>query len=443
MPSRRIHRLEVSNFRGLAFADVTVGSAMVKVVGYNSAGKSSVLNAIAAAVATRAQFVKPIKDGWKQATIRLHIGGEDVDTVVIRTFTESEEGKVTTKLEMQTPSGVVLKRPADLLKQLVGDGPLDPLKFMMASDRDQLVALRRFVPGIDFEVVARKRLEVFESRTLVGRDRDRLKGSLDTLIEEIRQAPPEGRSQQDILADIQARNAVEQTHNRWQQEVSGHRQRVVNAQAHAQVLSHQVDQLREQLQAAERAAAEASDALDVLIDRRLPAEPSHAVPAEPLKAEMDRAIAHQAFEHKRTELKNRQSDHDAEVVAYTRMTAEIEAMDKAVRDAIAATKMPVEGLTISEDSVELDGVPFEAANRARRIAASVGVTMATVPKDGLRVLWIEDSSLLDVTSLKLMEDLAIANDFQVWLERVSDGTTDGTSIVVEAGEARSADTWEV
>ncbi len=62
--------------------------------------------------------------------------------------------------------------------------------------------------------------------------------------------------------------------------------------------------------------------------------------------------------------------------------------------------------------------------------------MATNPK--LRVLRIRDGSLLDENGLKLLAEMADANDYQVWIERVETSGKIGV-VMVDGHVAASTD----
>ena len=57
------------------------------------------------------------------------------------------------------------------------------------------------------------------------------------------------------------------------------------------------------------------------------------------------------------------------------------------------------------------------------------MAMALNPK--LRVIRILDGSLLDADNLALITEMAAGADFQVWVERVADGS--GVGVVIEDG----------
>jgi len=102
--------------------------------------------------------------------------------------------------------------------------------------------------------------------------------------------------------------------------------------------------------------------------------------------------------------------------------------------AIAKAKLPVEGLGFGEGVVLFNGLPLEQASDAEQLRVSVAIAMAGNSK--LRVIRVRDGSLLDESGMKLLAELADANDMQVWVERVD--TTGKVGFVIEDGRLRDA-----
>ena len=81
------------------------------------------------------------------------------------------------------------------------------------------------------------------------------------------------------------------------------------------------------------------------------------------------------------------------------------------------------------DSMKL---PFDQAATSQKIRTSVALAMAMNPS--IRVIRIMDGSLLDSDAMKIVADMAKDNDFQVWVETVSDGN--GSGIIIEDGHIK-------
>jgi hypothetical protein len=95
----------------------------------------------------------------------------------------------------------------------------------------------------------------------------------------------------------------------------------------------------------------------------------------------------------------------------------------------------VPGLGFEEDAVTYNGLPFAQASDAEQIKVSIAMGMAGNPK--LRVMRIKDGSLLDDDSMKVVEEMAVTNDFQVFVEVVD--TSGKVGVYLVDGEIAAID----
>lgn len=117
----------------------------------------------------------------------------------------------------------------------------------------------------------------------------------------------------------------------------------------------------------------------------------------------------------------------AEVDSITKMLAVI---DDRKAEILAAAKLPVDGLSVSDDGVTLNDVPFAQASGAEKLRVALALAIAASP--GLADVWIRDGALLDEESLALVQEHAKATGHRVWIERV--GTSDDGVIVIADGK---------
>jgi hypothetical protein len=138
-------------------------------------------------------------------------------------------------------------------------------------------------------------------------------------------------------------------------------------------------------------------------------------------------------------MREHRRDVEREAVALERQAQGItELMDERTKfkmDAISKAQMPVEGLGFGEGLVTYRAIPFEQCSSAEQLRVSLSIAMAANPK--LRVIRIQDGSLLDEDSLAAIATMAKAGDYQVWIERVD--TSGKIGIVIEDGSIISVD----
>ena len=116
------------------------------------------------------------------------------------------------------------------------------------------------------------------------------------------------------------------------------------------------------------------------------------------------------------------------------LTVAMRARDKSKNDAIAAAKMPVEGLGFGNELITLNGLPFNQASDAEQLRASIAISMRSNSK--LKVVRVRDGSLLDNDSFALLAKMAAENGMQVWVETVRSVTD--SAIIIEDGRVKGA-----
>ncbi|MCQ1951586.1 AAA family ATPase [Arthrobacter sp. zg-Y859] len=412
----KIIKLEANNFKRLRAVEISPDGNLVVIAGRNGQGKTSVLDAITAALGGNSSkaLPRPIRDGEDKASIVL----ETEELIVTRTFSGG-----TSKLTVKSKDGATFSKGQAKLDQLLGRLSLDPLAFTQLSEKDQLKTLLDLVdlPFKPADIEA-ERAKVFAERTDVNRWVKELQGqaagysipastpdeevSVSALLSEYREAQQEHARRARME---QERDAVAEKVHRLQdrkEELLAELRRVDAEQDDAQQEHLQIQEAIEQVRLT---SAPDLEAIQSQIDT---AEQVNAAVREKKQAGQVAA-----------RLTALQSDAKE-------LTEQLEAIDKRKADGLAAATFPVDGLGFDADGVTYQGIPFKQASGAEQLRVSLAMAIALNP--GLRVIRIADGSLLDSTNLQLIEDMAVAHDYQVWIEMVNESGDFG--IVIEDGE---------
>jgi DNA repair exonuclease SbcCD ATPase subunit len=411
--SLKVVNLKAENYKRLIAVDISPEGNIVTISGRNAQGKTSVLDALWAALAggeaSRATQ-QPIREGQDTAVVTLDLG----DYIVTRRWTKDDAGTLT----VESADKAKYQSPQKLLDELVGKRAFDPLAFVRQAAKDQVATLVSTVDlPFDPAELERQRKGVYDQRTEVGRDVTKLEAQLAALPDEDPTLPDEEESASALIAEADA--AREQN-------------------AKIDQLARDLDLRANAVQAAEKAVAEAQDRLAaakgsyVLVQaawRDRPEQIDVAAIVERLdgleatnrriRAQQERA----AVAVRLAEVKGKQAQH----------TIRLREIEKQKADALAAVEFPVRGLSFNDTGVTLNGIPLGQASAAEQLRVSVALAMAANPK--LRVLRILDGSLLDKESMQIIADLAAENDYQVWIEVVSDDAKVG--ITIEDGAVKA------
>lgn len=105
------------------------------------------------------------------------------------------------------------------------------------------------------------------------------------------------------------------------------------------------------------------------------------------------------------------------LLKYTQLGDEIKIVENQKAKKLAEAVMPVKGLTILSDGLAYNGIPLEQVNTAKKLEICVAISMAMNPK--LKVLRINGNDL-DTESLLTIGKIVDNQDYQIWIEKVSD-----------------------
>jgi len=392
----KIIRLTAENIKRLKAVEITPDGTLQIITGKNAAGKTSVLDAIWLALgggAASRETVRPIRDGEDHASVTLDLG----DLIVTRTWTGDK-----TALTVKTADGAKYSSPQSVLDALVGRLSFDPLEFTRLSRHDQVAALLDIVDlDVDLDDLGQQRQSFYDRRTEIGRQAKAI-GDIPKPVD----APDVEVSATDLITQIRAAQQLERDQLDEIAMLTDAEARLKRAGAEIAALEADVKRFRADV--ATHATVPDITALEAQLD---------TLEATNRTVRTNAAIARATAE--KTDLADQ----------YEELTAAIAETDKEKADALAKATFPVAGLGFDDNGVTYQGVPFSQASSAEQIRVSLAMAMALNPK--LRVIRILDGSLLDAENLALITDMAAAQDYQIWVERVADGS--GVGIVIEDG----------
>lgn len=406
------------------------GKPIVLIGGLNGAGKSSVLDSIRIALGGKREIPdRPIREGQSHASVELSLG-DDRDQELLVTATLTTKGAY---LDVRDKTGKVAS-PQTVLDKLVGPISLDPEAFGRMSPKDQGDTLRK-VLGLDLGSLDAEYLTLYNERRDLGRDLRQAESRLASMPPTEKDAPElVDVSELAVAADLarterQKNEKERESLARFRENMKARRSLIADIKERISGLGDQLAQLEAENKRDQTQEAIMADRVSHLKD-----EDVNAILVLIKEAEDNNAKARQASERKAAakevwKLREQHTDLDKKLGAISDKKAEL----------IASAKFPVPGLGFDPaGGVTLNGLPFDQASQAERLRVSVAVGLAANPK--IRVLLVQNASLLDENNLTLLEEIATEYGAQVWCEVVGDPTDRGApsagraTVLIEDGE---------
>ena len=433
----KIINLKAENIKKLVAVEIAPSGEIVTIAGRNGQGKTSVLDSIWWALAGTSNIqAQPIRTGQNKARIRLDMG----EIVVERKFTEAGSTLTVTNAE-----GAKFPGPQKMLDALLGELSFDPLAFSRMKAREQFDELRRVSKlSIDVEEIDRLNKADYDARTTVNRDAKARRAQLEGMVVPTVPAGEEVNEQAllDQMSTAAATNVEIETKKQRRaaaaQQITAGRDAIAASSAAAQEKRTQAAALIAEAEALDAKRTEQMADIEAL-EARLAAAPAlpELVDVAVISQQITAARAATALRDNRDQvLKQRkavETDADDLEAKSKKLTDAIAARENDKAAAIAAAQMPVEGLGFGDGIVTYRGVPFDQCSSAEQLRVSVSIAMASNPK--VRVIRIQDGSLLDDDSMRAIGELAAANDYQVWVEKVD--TSGKVGIVIEDGHVKT------
>lgn len=412
----RVIRLQAENFKKLKAVDISPKGNIVQITGANEQGKTSVIDAIWAAL-QNAEMGKatgtthPIREGEKKAVVTLDLG----DLVVSRKWNES--GSTVT---VESKDGAKFGSPQTILDGLVGRIAIDPLSFASMDEKKQRELLLKIVNfPIDLEKTKAYRNGAYEKRTDLNRNIKLLEGQLVGLPEIPGDTPDTEINAGVVISQMEEANRIIETNSSRRNELKSAAKNVSFYSEEIEEAKKRLAELEAKRQAAHNQYNLLKSEVEKLVDPDIETFKFQITKIEVINKNVRVKIQNKEICDKIEALR-------AEAQVYTDKITDI---DKEKEDALSKCKFPIDGLGFSDEGVTYKGIPFSQCSSGERLRVSVAIAMASNPK--LRVIRITDGSLIDKKNMATIEQMCADNDWQCWIERVEESGTVG--IMIEDG----------
>lgn len=429
----KVLRLQTKNIKRIEAIDITPDGNTVVISGKNGHGKSSTMDSLAMALGGKKLIPpKPVRIGQEEASIKVDLG----KFVVTRHWTNP----TTSYLSIDTKDGATFKNPQSILNEIMGDLSFDPAAFSTMEPAKRLGLLKQ-ITNLDFTDLDKEHKEKFQKRTLIKRDLVGLNARLTTEFQSIEIPKVEG-----TLEDIESEMEKARAHNT----------RVLNAQSDLQSMRDEYLVGKELVKATERELVTLKEDYEtrekhvqeslVLAKERLKdieakananeeSSKSKEINLEPFHAKIKDFHAATAAKEKlkaKEALLKKCAETNTEI---NDLTARLEGIKVTKAKKISEADMPIEGLGFGDGEVTYKDLPFEQISMSEQIRISMAIAIALNPR--VRIVMIENGSLLDSDAMEQITAMAKEKDFQVWIEKVAD-TPDGNSIFIEEGKVKGS-----
>lgn len=417
----KIIGLMAQNLKNLKAIEIRPQGPVTKITGANGAGKSAILDAILTTL-TGKRLEDPIRHGETNAKTIV----ETDEFIAEKRWTQKGE-----YLTVLSKSGHETKKsPQAFLDKIIGKLTFDPLAFQRMKSREQLDLLKKLV-GLDFSDIEAEQKKVYDERTGVN---SKIRGVIAEL--ENRTAPDPNTpdteiSYKDELQKLNLLREKRETYLKKVREREGIDQSIKQNTREIEIRQEKIQKLQEEIEGLLASNFKLGSQLEqVILPPEVTVDQVNTAQDNISEIEDKNVLIRAASRYR--ELTRNAEKLKQEADGLSEKLNRLE-QDKATR--IASVQMPIAGLSLSDEDVVYEGIPFSRLSTGHQIRVSTAIAMKLNPE--LRVIFIREGSFLDTASKAEIETLAQEHDYDVWMEIVDE--TGEVGFFIESGENTKID----
>lgn len=432
----KINEVDVRNYMRVRRARLTLDGNTFIIAGDNEQGKSSFVQAIEDAFGgSKFSPTMPIRKGATEAIVLITLT-DGTGRVLKAEIVHNKSGR---RLVVKDADGKTQSSPQAIMDAFWAETSFDPSLFLISKPDKQVEMLKK-LGGLDFAALDKERAEKFTLRTAVNREVEKL-DAVAAAKPSFPSAPKEEVSAQAILDEIE----IAKKHNQRgefldsdikvrKERIERYGQTVTQLREDAKEIEEQIAALQVKLRTVQTRISQGEEATAT---ERTALEASEKARAEfqvqdvaPLQAklagveETNRQVRANADKAKAV------ADARAKAKEADALTDRIQAIDEQKAEMIRAAKFPIEGMSLTDDEVTINGIPLAQESDSRRLA--IGVEMAAAMNPGKPLMLVRHGNLFTPQNFHILEEIAAKRNLTCIVE-IPGRDVKGAKLVFEDG----------
>jgi predicted ATP-dependent endonuclease of OLD family len=426
----RFTHLEVENFKSIEKKVIEIDGKSLLITGKNNVGKSSLIQALLSGIDPKIQPTETIKAGETKASTKVKIAGilngqEEEYQIEMYYTPKNQKGRIV----VLNTKGEQVKSPKAVLDSIIGNVTFDIFKFLNDPKSKQIKVLKE-LSGVakDIDILDLQRKTIFDERTFLKRkieEDETLMNNHGFTEEEIDtySTPINVDPINEELASISKKIT---NYNNVKTQTADYKKKADDLEETNQKKRDRIAEIEKEKQDLE-AAIKLNDS-DIeqhwanykkgttWLETRT--EPS----AEEISNRLTAASLHNDKHAKINEFSEKQRTLIANKTKLQKQDDDIKAIDDKKVNLIKKSKLPIKGLTFTDDDIFLNGLPMEEGQINTQQLIDIGFEISMALNPNLRVVFLHEGSLFDQESLNALIKKCEERGYQLIAEIVTDST---------------------
>jgi len=425
MNDLKIISASITNFKNISSKIVKIDGRSLVIIGSNAIGKSSLIQALLSPLDPKYVPSKPIKEGEEKGNIQLKIGGQmdgvpKTYDVAVYFTPANQSGRFVCYNEL----GEEMKPAKTFLKGLIGQIGFDIFQFLRDKPKEQVEQLKQ-IAGINFNKINQERQKIYDDRAYINKkiseEEALLKnhGYSDSDIGKYAKpidVAPVKQKINDLGKSIQDYSNIESGLKSREDKLDAGLKRVSSITSEIAELFVRIETLKNEQ---EQKIKENDSVKEEIAKAKAWLGKTVRPDITNLNEELSAAEEHNRHHEKIEQFKKKNIELNGLKTKSEEFTQAIKDIDEKKEKMISESKLPVKGLTFTDESPLYNGLPLEDGqiNKAKLIEIGARIGMALNPT--LKVMFVWDASLLDKDSMSALVKLCDEAGYQLFLEVVN------------------------
>jgi hypothetical protein len=420
-------KASITNFKNIDYKEVEFGRRSALIIGPNKGGKSSLIQAICSPVNAKMLPPEPIKKGEERGQVLLQIGGmlngEEVVYNIATYFSpEHQKGRLVIEDEFggKVPGGV------KMLESILGNIGFDIMEFVRLGRTDtgkvskdgvrrQIEILKSLLDKEDLRklyALDQEYAKIYEERTDINREVSRREKVIESnkalFTQDDIQTYAKPLDAEEITNQLQAATTHNTNVNRATQAIIDHDEAIAD-------LEKDITKLEEELTIARN---ERIDKINSKEKVRVWLESNPKKDVDSISAQFRTISEHNEKHRKLTEISTEKEAMEADKSKSEEITGRLTEILNEKKEVFASSSLPIKGLEFDDEKITYKGLPLDDDQIPTSQLIGIGVKIGMAYAPNLRLLIIQDGSLLDKKTLEFILKLCNDHNYQVLIEMV-------------------------
>lgn len=403
-----------TNFKRLT-GEATItpsGNELVVLAGENRAGKSSFRQAMQSLLKYASKLIPdPIHEGETES--RAEFIDTELGVRLLRVWKRKADGTISSTFSAYALDGAKYPSAVALVAELMGGNLIDPSEFVNFDEKKQRDELLRQVElPFDIDKLAAERKGIFDGRTEKNGEVKRLAAQLAGFAPLDSTVPAEQVSAASLYAEMDAIRAHNAEVERRNDDMNAAKAAMVAADERGRQLAAEMDAARIKLAALREEAKAAISAAESMQSQSPDAVSAKLAGIDETNAKVREQIARAALA----------AELDQSTALADGLTAKLDAIDKRKADGLAAAVFPVEGLSVSDDGITVNGLSFVSLSESEQLWVALRIATAGNPK--LKLIFLKNGDAFDDKTLAKVQAYAAEKQWTIIADRGRDNSAD-------------------